>query len=79
MISGPASLMGKILLSKDYRIVQDKEYKASTQESVKLLGFCVEGEEQELVYEDFPNKSLDLFIFCRTYSLLQGFILLFHH
>ncbi|KAL5579063.1 hypothetical protein UlMin_011505 [Ulmus minor] len=49
---------------------------------VRLLGFCLEGEEKLLVYEFVPNKSLDNFLFVpenqapldwsRRYKIISG-------
>ncbi|KAL8030586.1 hypothetical protein ABFS82_14G292100 [Erythranthe guttata] len=37
---------------------------------VKLLGCCIQGDESMLVYEYMPNKSLDVFLFDQTKSML---------
>ncbi|XP_050221122.1 G-type lectin S-receptor-like serine/threonine-protein kinase CES101 [Mercurialis annua] len=36
---------------------------------VRLLGFCIQGEDKMLVYEFMPNKSLDFFIFAADESM----------
>lgn len=33
---------------------------------VKLVGFCVHGEDKMIVYDYMPNKSLDFFLFGKS-------------
>ncbi|KAL2333260.1 hypothetical protein Fmac_014473 [Flemingia macrophylla] len=35
---------------------------------VRLLGFCIDREERILVYEYFPNKSLNIYLFGDSYK-----------
>ncbi|XP_023740238.2 G-type lectin S-receptor-like serine/threonine-protein kinase At4g27290 [Lactuca sativa] len=45
---------------------------------VKLLGYCIQGDENMLIYEYMPNKSLDSFIFDKIKSSILGWSDRFH-
>ncbi|XP_019194220.1 PREDICTED: G-type lectin S-receptor-like serine/threonine-protein kinase At4g27290 [Ipomoea nil] len=45
---------------------------------VKMIGYCIEGEEKMLIYEFLPNGSLDSFIFDETQSRLLDWPKCFH-
>ncbi|KAL4619441.1 hypothetical protein ACB092_06G079600 [Castanea dentata] len=45
---------------------------------VRLLGYCIEGEEKVLIYEYMPNGSLDSFIFDQMRSNIIGWSMRFN-
>ncbi|GFP86399.1 g-type lectin s-receptor-like serine/threonine-protein kinase b120, partial [Phtheirospermum japonicum] len=38
---------------------------------VKLIGFCVHGDDKMIIYDYMPNKSLDFFLFSEYHLLLS--------
>ncbi|CAL5393203.1 unnamed protein product [Camellia sinensis] len=45
---------------------------------VKLLGYCIQGEERLLIYEYMPNNNLDSFIFDQSQKMLLDWPMRFH-
>ncbi|KAK4587115.1 hypothetical protein RGQ29_024015 [Quercus rubra] len=45
---------------------------------VRLLGYCIEGDEKMLIYEYMPNGSLDSFIFDQTKAKVLGWSMRFN-
>ncbi|CAL5402222.1 unnamed protein product [Camellia sinensis] len=45
---------------------------------VKLLGYCIQGEERMLIYEFMPNNNLDSFIFDQSQKMLLDWPKRFH-
>ncbi|CAL2249591.1 unnamed protein product [Prunus armeniaca] len=45
---------------------------------VRLKGYCIKGEEKILLYEYMPNKSLDIFIFDHTKSMVLNWEMRFN-
>ncbi|KAF3958095.1 hypothetical protein CMV_016960 [Castanea mollissima] len=45
---------------------------------VRLLGYCIEGDEKMLIYEYMPNGSLDSFIFDQTKAKVLGWSIRFN-
>ena len=55
----PDSIQGLGVFFNEVRVLLNMQHR----NLVRLLGYCVQGEERILVYEYLPNKSLDNFVF----------------